>query len=55
LVNDPDFKPRARFAEKIDFDQMRERCSHVYFTFPHYLTDNECRVWFLKKPEPEVR
>lgn len=54
LVNDPDFRPHARRAWKVEFDGMRARYPETDFTFPHFETDDRCRVWFLRKPHSEV-
>lgn len=54
LINDPKFEPHARWARAVNFDQLRAAYSEVDFTFPHFITDDNCRVWFLRKPHPEV-
>ena len=51
LVNDPDFKPQARRAWQVHFDGTRYRYPEKDFTFPHFVTDNGCKVWFLNKPK----
>lgn len=54
LVNDPQFTAHARLAERVDFDAVRRTYSGVDFTFPHFVTEDNCRIWFLRKPHPEV-
>jgi hypothetical protein len=54
IVNDPDFKPHARRAWLVDFDGMRARYPETDFTFPDFITDDRCQVWFLRKPHLEV-
>lgn len=53
-ANDPDFKPHARRAWQVFFDGIRERYPETDFTFPHFVTDDRCQVWFLRKPHSEV-
>jgi hypothetical protein len=54
LINDPQFTPHARRAEKVDFDTIRRTYSAVDFTFPDFITEDNCRIWFLRKPHSEV-
>jgi hypothetical protein len=54
LVNDPQFTPHARRAEKVDFDTLRRTYSAVDFTFPDFITEDKCRIWFLRKPHSEL-
>jgi hypothetical protein len=54
LINDPQFTLHARHAEKVDFDAVRRTYSAVDFTFPHFISEDNCRIWFLRKPHSEV-
>src|SRR5258708_2176229 len=54
LINVPKFTPPARRAEKVDFDALRRTYSAVDFTFPDFITEDKCRIWFLRKPHSEV-
>jgi hypothetical protein len=53
-ANDPYFQPHARQAQRVDFDAIREGHPERDFAFPDFITDDECRVWFLKKPHSEL-
>jgi hypothetical protein len=48
------FQPHARQAQRVDFDAIREGHPERDFAFPDFITDDECRVWFLKKPHSEL-
>jgi hypothetical protein len=54
LVNDPQFTPHAQLAERVDFDAVPRTYSGVDFTFPHFITEDNCRIWFLRKPHSEL-
>ena len=54
LINDPQFTPHARLAEKVHFDAVHRTYSAVDFTFPDFITEDNCRIWFLRKPHSEM-
>jgi hypothetical protein len=54
LINDPQFTPQARLAEKVHFDAVHRTYSAVDFTSPDFITEDNCRIWFLRKPHSEM-